>query len=70
MEFYSRNEFLFIRFLTSSGRVEFDRNTLDNNVDFDFERRGFNISYAFRNNFVTLGKLAFCTYNLHILRLW
>ena len=56
MTLYSSREFLYIEFVTRSGRVSFDKNSLDNSADFKFERRGFNISYEFSDRFVHLGK--------------
>ncbi|XP_060067678.1 bone morphogenetic protein 1-like [Ylistrum balloti] len=54
VEFYSSQEFLYIEFVTSSGRVDLESTPLDNNVDFAFDRKGFNISYQFSSSFVNL----------------
>ncbi|XP_069129716.1 tolloid-like protein 1 isoform X1 [Argopecten irradians] len=54
VEFYSSQEFLYIEFVTSSGRVDLESTTLDNNVDFAFDRKGFKISYQFSSSFVNL----------------
>lgn len=51
---FSTREFLYMEFVTRSGRVSFDKNSLDNSADFKFERRGFNISYEFSDKFVHL----------------
>ena len=64
MTLYSSREFLYIEFVTRSGRVSFDKNSLDNSADFKFERRGFNISYEFSDRFVHLGKKYALFYNL------
>jgi len=54
---FSSREFLYIEFVTRSGRVSFDKNSLDNNADYEFDRRGFNISYEFSTQFISFGKL-------------
>lgn len=53
---FSSREFLFIEFVTRSGRVSFDEKALDNIADYKFDRRGFNISYEFSTEFIRFGK--------------
>lgn len=53
---FSSREYLFLQFVTRSGRVSFDENSLDNGADYKFDRRGFNISYEFSTNFIRFGK--------------
>lgn len=53
---FSSREFLFIEFVTRSGRVSFDENSLDDIADYKFDRRGFNISYEFSTHFIRFGK--------------
>ena len=53
---FSSREFLYMEFVTRSGRVSFDKDSLDNSADFKFERKGFNIAYEFSDRFVHLGK--------------
>ena len=53
---FSSREFLFIEFVTRSGRVSFDENSLDNVADYKFDRRGFNISYEFSTSFIRFGR--------------
>ena len=57
---FSSRQFLYMEFVTRSGRVSFDKDSLDNSADFKFERTGFNISYEFSNKFVHLGKFPGC----------
>ncbi|KAL4233470.1 hypothetical protein ACF0H5_008151 [Mactra antiquata] len=49
---FSSREFLFIEFVTRSGRVSFDKNSLHNIADYKFDRKGFNISYEFSTDFI------------------
>ncbi|XP_052810880.1 cubilin-like isoform X1 [Mya arenaria] len=49
---FSSRENLYIKFVTRSGRVSFDEYSLDNNADYKFDRRGFNISYEFSTNVI------------------
>ncbi|KAL5009763.1 hypothetical protein ScPMuIL_012068, partial [Solemya velum] len=55
---YSTSEDLYVEFITRSGRVDFDRTSLYESADFSFDRRGFNITYEFNNDFVKLDFLA------------
>ena len=59
---FSSRQFLYMEFVTRSGRVSFDKDSLDNSADFKFERTGFNISYEFSNKFVHLGKFPVSIY--------
>ncbi|KAH3730549.1 cubilin-like isoform X2 [Dreissena polymorpha] len=49
---FSSREFLYIEFVTRSGRVSFDETSLDNVADYKFDRRGFNISYEFSSKLI------------------
>ncbi|XP_060597255.1 cubilin-like isoform X3 [Ruditapes philippinarum] len=49
---FSSREFLFVEFVTRSGRVSFDENSLDDIADYKFDRSGFNISFEFSTNFI------------------
>ncbi|XP_045197836.2 cubilin-like isoform X2 [Mercenaria mercenaria] len=49
---FSSREFLFVEFVTRSGRVSFDENSLDDIADYKFDRSGFNISYEFSTEFI------------------
>ncbi|KAK3098908.1 hypothetical protein FSP39_024226 [Pinctada imbricata] len=51
--FFSTNQYLYIEFKTLSGRTGYSNDPFDSNVDFKFERRGFNISYEFSTSFVS-----------------
>lgn len=53
---FSSREYLFMEFVTRSGRVSFDKNSLDNVADYKFDRRGFNISYEFSTSYTRVGK--------------
>ncbi|XP_067675721.1 dorsal-ventral patterning tolloid-like protein 1 isoform X1 [Haliotis asinina] len=51
---YSSGEALHIEFLTSQGRVLFDKQPLENSGDFTVPRKGFNITYKFSDQIVKL----------------
>ncbi|KAL8575289.1 hypothetical protein ACOMHN_001834 [Nucella lapillus] len=51
---YSSSEALFLQFVTGQGRIKFSKPPLEQDADFSFERKGFNISYMFSENFVNL----------------
>ena len=56
---YSTAEALFLEFVTGQGRIDFDKPPLEQEADFSFDRRGFNISYEFSERFVDLGQSLF-----------
>ncbi|XP_076467229.1 cubilin-like [Babylonia areolata] len=51
---YSSGEALFLQFVTGQGRINFTKPPLEQEADFSFERKGFNISYMFSEGFVNL----------------
>ncbi|BFZ09491.1 hypothetical protein BsWGS_12531 [Bradybaena similaris] len=51
---YSRGEALWLDFVTGEGRLNFTAPPLGARADFKFDRRGFNISYIFSEDFVKL----------------
>jgi len=55
---YSSLERLFILFKTQSGRIDsVNAGNLEGDADFLYNRRGFNITYEFSENFVKPGKI-------------
>ncbi|PVD27911.1 hypothetical protein C0Q70_10486 [Pomacea canaliculata] len=52
---YSTAEALHVEFVTGQGRVLFGKPVMDQEADFKFERKGFNITYEFSDQFVDLG---------------
>lgn len=61
---YSTAEALHVEFVTGQGRVLFGKPVMDQEADFKFERKGFNITYEFSDQFVDLGNhllsIVFC----------
>lgn len=53
---YSSKKDLYIKFNTASGRIDFQTDSLYDNVDFTSDRRGFNITYEFSDSLVLIGK--------------
>ena len=53
---YSTDEALFLEFRTGQGRIEFGKPPIEQEADFSFERKGFNITYEFSDRFVNLGE--------------
>ncbi|XP_055954613.1 dorsal-ventral patterning tolloid-like protein 1 isoform X2 [Patella vulgata] len=51
---YSTSEALHLEFVTTQGRLVFGKTPLEAEADFSFDRRGFNITYEFSDNFVNL----------------
>ncbi|KAJ8314503.1 hypothetical protein KUTeg_006653 [Tegillarca granosa] len=49
---YSSKKDLYIKFNTASGRIDFETDSLYDNVDFTSDRRGFNITYEFSDSLV------------------
>ena len=56
--FFSSGAHLFIEFVTRAGRIGDASNQYDSSVDYKFNRRGFNVSFTFRHDLVTIGQWA------------
>ncbi|XP_022288968.1 dorsal-ventral patterning tolloid-like protein 1 isoform X4 [Crassostrea virginica] len=52
--FFSSGAHLFIEFVTRAGRIGDASNQYDSSVDYKFNRRGFNVSFTFRHDLVTI----------------
>ncbi|XP_070189345.1 cubilin-like isoform X3 [Littorina saxatilis] len=52
---FSTREALFFEFRTGQGRIEFGKPLIEQEADFSFDRKGFNITYEFSDEFVSLG---------------
>ena len=57
--FFSSGAHLFIEFVTRAGRIGDASNQYDSSVDYKFNRRGFNVSFTFRHDLMTIGQWAF-----------
>lgn len=51
---YSTSEAMHLEFVTGQGRIQFGKPPIEQEADFSFERRGFNITFEFSNKFVNL----------------
>ncbi|XP_076445824.1 cubilin-like [Babylonia areolata] len=51
---YSTQEIMYLEFVTGQGRIEFGKPPIEQEADFSFERKGFNITYEFSSALVDL----------------
>lgn len=66
VNFFSSGEHLYIEFITRTGRMGLANDPYDSSVDYKFNRRGFNMSFSFRQDLVNMGQQVFVIDNFYI----
>lgn len=56
--FFSSGEHLYLEFITRTGRMGLANDPYDSSVDYKFNRRGFNVSFSFRQDLINMDKPA------------